>query len=227
MIAELDDALGVVLAALERAGVSDRTLVWFLGDNGAGPEQDDANAPWRGHKGTLYEGALRVPAVVRWPDRIPAGGRISAPVSATDVFATTLQALGPKATVPDDLDGRPLLDGLSGRGELPPRELGFYLGQEGPQDEWVAIRTPEWKLVARGPDLTLGGPGPDHALELFAIRDDPRESADVADAHPDVVRELFERARAYRALQPAESIAPYWDGEQDFVAPREWRIPED
>lgn len=225
MIAEIDDAVGVVLEALERGGIADGTLVWFVGDNGAGPEQPGANAPWRGHKGTLYEGALRVPAIVRWRELVAGGRRENAPLSVTDVFATTLEGLWPGQFPTDGLDGRSLIDVLRGRGEVAPRELGFYDGQEGPELEQLAIRTPEWKLIVRGPDLTRGGPGTQHTLELFAIEEDPEERRDVAAEHPEVVRELAERARAYRSLQPSESVAPYWAGSEGFVPPRDWRIP--
>lgn len=228
MIAEIDGAVGVVLAALERAGIADDTLVWFVGDNGAGPEQPAANAPWRGHKGTLYEGALRVPAIVRWRGFVPGGRRETAPTSVTDVFATTWEGVsGGLGHSPDGLDGRSLLGALRGKGAVEPRELGFYDGQEGPEHEQVAVRTARWKLMVRGPDLTRGGPGPEHALELFAIADDPEERSDVAALHPDVVRELLEKARAYRALQPADAVAPYWDDAEGFVPPRDWRIPSD
>jgi arylsulfatase B len=227
MIAELDGAVGVVLAALETSGIADDTLVWFVGDNGAGPEQPDANAPWRGHKGTLYEGALRVPAIVRWREFVAGGRRESAPLSVTDVFATTLEGVEGSPYRGVDLDGRSVLDALQGTGQVARRELGFYDGQEGAENEQVAIRTPQWKLIVRGPDLTRGEPGPEHTLELFAIEEDPEEHFDVAAAHPDVVRELLEKARAYRALQPAESVAPYWEGHEGFVPPKDWHIPAD
>ena len=235
MLAEIDAAVGAVLDAIGRSKGADETLVWFVGDNGAGPEQPDANAPWRGAKGTLYEGALRVPAVVRWPRAFSGGRRVSDPTSVVDVFATTLAACSGWREEPRDLserigrslDGRDLRLVLRDGSGAPKRELGFYDGQEGPELERVAIRTPEWKLIVSGPDLTRGPPGDAHGIELFAIEDDPEERSDVAAAHPDVVRELVEKARAYRALQPAESVAPYWEGHEGFVPPPEWRVPAD
>jgi arylsulfatase A-like enzyme len=125
------------------------------------------------------------------------------------------------------MDGRLLRSVLRGERRPPSRELGFYDGQDGPEDEQVAIRTSEWKLIVRGPDLTRGGPGPEHSVELFAIERDPEEREDVAARHPERVRELSERARAYRALQPGESVAPYWEGYEGFTPPSDWRIPED
>lgn len=225
MLAELDDAVGVVLDALDDAGIARDTLVWFVGDNGAGPEQLDANAPLRGHKGTLYDGALRVPAFVRWPAVLPAGARVGDPVAVTDVFATSLAAAG--VEVGPGLDGVSLLDALRGRGSAPGRELGFYYGQDGPGDEQVALRTPAWKLVVRGPDLSAAEPGAAHAIELFDMVRDPEERVDVSARHPDVVRTLLARARAYRALQPVDAVAPYWEGYEGFVPPKDWTIPDD
>lgn len=225
MLAGLDEAVGRVLEALEHAGIADDTLVWFLGDNGAGPEDPDSNAPWRGHKLSLHEGALRVPALVRWPRGLPAGRRETSVTSITDVFATTLAACGGAHGSERPLDGLDLLALLRGERPAPPRELGFVYGQDGPEAELVAIRTPRWKLIVEGPDLTRGDDGVQRTFELFAIEDDPFERVNLAESEPAVVGDLLERARRYRALQPAESVAPYWAGAEGFVPPREWRIP--
>lgn len=220
MLAGLDEAVGVVLDALERAGIADDTLVWFLSDNGAGPEDPDSNAPWRGHKLTLHEGALRVPALVRWP-----GGRFAprierGVVSVTDIAATTLAACG---VVPErglELDGVDLLAVLRGERSAGPRELGFVYAQDGPEHELVAWLTPQWKLIVEGPADAA-------SFELFAIADDPHERHDLSSERPEVVRALLEHARAWRARQPSASVAPYWEGQAGFVAPRDWRIPDE
>lgn len=226
MIAGLDRAVGLVLESLERAGIADRTLVWFLSDNGAGPEDPASNAPWRGHKLTLHEGALRVPAIVRWPGGGLAARRESGVLSVTDVFATTLAACGVSPGEEPELDGRDQLAVLRGERPAAARELGFAYSK-GPQAELMAWLTPRWKLIVEGPDLSRAEGSDAHAFELYAIEDDPHERRDLASERPEVVRELTEKLRAYRARQPSESVAPYWSGHEGFVPPRDWRIPDD
>jgi arylsulfatase B len=227
MLAGMDEAVGVVLAALERAGASEDTLLWFLSDNGAGPEDADGNEPWRGHKLTLHEGALRVPALVRWPSG-GLGPRLEGGVvSVSDIVPTTLAACGAAPRPGPALDGVDLTAVLRGTRAAPERELGFACAQDGPEHELVAWLTPRWKLIVEGPDLARAEGTDAHTFELYAIADDPHERRDLASDRPEVVRELTGKLRAYRARQPSESVAPYWSGHEGFVPPRDWRIPDE
>ncbi len=94
MVEELDAAVGRVLQALEARGVAENTMVLFLSDNGARAEDGGSNGKLRGGKGTVFEGGLRVPCLLRWPGRVQAGSRESRPQQIGNVTPTILQAAG-------------------------------------------------------------------------------------------------------------------------------------
>lgn len=93
MVSAMDDSVGAIMARLRAEGLEERTLVFFLSDNG-GPtaELTSSNLPLRGGKGQLYEGGIRVPFIVQWKGRLPAGKVYEPPVSAVDIFPTALAA---------------------------------------------------------------------------------------------------------------------------------------
>jgi arylsulfatase B len=106
MLGNLDDGVGQILAKLRAAGLEDDTLVFFLSDNG-GPTREltSSNKPLRGEKGSVYEGGVRVPFMVRWPGRLPAGSTYEQPVSSTDIFATAAAVAGATPPQGRTLDG--------------------------------------------------------------------------------------------------------------------------
>ena len=175
MVAAMDDAVGVVLAKLREAGLEERTLVFFLNDNGGPTRQTTArNRPLRGVKGQLFEGGIRVPFFLRWKGRLRAGRVYEEPVIALDVAATALAAAG--LEVPRELDGVDLLPHLDGRAAAPPHEALYW--RYGDQ---AAVRAGEWKLLLRG-----------GKAELYHLGRDVGERRDLAAEEP-------ERARALRA----------------------------
>ena len=193
MLAQLDDGVGRVLAALRAARLEENTLVVFLADNGgATRELTSSNAPLRGEKGQFYEGGLRVPFVVRWPARLPAGKVIETPVISLDITATALAAGG--ALVPAGvLDGFDLLP-LVTRGEV--RERTFFW-RAGPRR---ALRDGDWKIVRHGAGTQTG------AWQLFNLATDVSERTDLAATHPERLSELVARWEKWSA----EQAAPIW-----------------
>ncbi len=224
MITNMDDGIGRVLAALERAGIAEETLVWFLIDNGAAEELPGGNLPLRGGKLTVFEGGVRVPSAVRWPARLPRGGKLPSPTAYVDVFPTLLEAAGLRAGEGPPLDGTGLLAALSGGSAPIERDLYFYCGQEGPEHECLAVLTPRWKLVVEGPDISSGAVGAEHRRLLFDPLADPGELVDLSAGHPQVVDELTRRLVAFRALEPADSIPPFAHGQEGFVPPKDWSL---
>ena len=111
MVTALDDGIGKVLSALDENELADDTIVLFLTDHGGDPDYGGSNRPLRGDKATLYEGGLRVPAIARWPGRIPAGVRSNAVVSSLDVFPTFCALAGASSSdlLLDGQDIRPVL----------------------------------------------------------------------------------------------------------------------
>ena len=125
----MDDAIGTALAALRETSQDKRTLVFFFSDNG-GPiganGNGSINAPLRGGKGTVYEGGVRVPYVVSWPGRIPAGKTYDKAVSSLDVFATTLATAGVPMPTERKHDSVNLLPFLTGENTAAPHDRLFW-----------------------------------------------------------------------------------------------------
>ena len=197
VIAELDDSIGQVRAALAAAGVADNTLVVFTSDNGpwnAMPDRmfgRDIVKPWdhgtpgpfRGGKAGTYEGGHRVPFLAVWPGRIDAGGVLDLPISLVDVFPTLAARAGVAEAVPRDVDGVDLWPTSdAGRGPTADRMLLYdNLGQA------EAVRVGPWKLRVSTTDDKA------ERVELFHLLDDPSERYDRSAAEPALVERLRRR----------------------------------
>ena len=198
MVSRLDAGVGRVLAALQDAGIDDDTLVFFLSDNGGGPNTHggkpgypSSNAPLRGSKGTLYEGGIRVPFLVRWKGTLPAGKTYDHPVSSFDIGATALSLAG-SAPAPIALDGVNLLPHLNGRADAMPHQRLFWK-----QNNRGAIREGRYKL------LTGKGAG---TRELYDLEVDPGEMNCIAEEEPAIVDRLDAAWRGWNAEMPP----PLW-----------------
>ncbi len=115
MTVSLDRGVGRALAALDSAGLTSNTVVVFINDNGGATYSKFYNTPLRGHKGTLFEGGIRVPFLVRWPGVLPTGKTFDLPVSGLDLLPTLLAAAGAKPDTWADSDGVNLLPFLMGK----------------------------------------------------------------------------------------------------------------
>ena len=122
-ISGLDRAVGKLRAALQAEGVHDNTLFWYTSDNGG---LETRSSGGRGKKGSMYEGGLRVPAIIEWPDRIKMPRVTAVPANTSDIYPTLLDLLG---IVPQDqppLDGVSLLDVIDNRSDARPHAMGFW-----------------------------------------------------------------------------------------------------
>ena len=207
VISEIDWSVGEIMAALDRAGIDDRTLVIFTSDNGPwlsyGNHGGSAGLLREG-KGTAFEGGVRVPCVMRWPDRIAAGSACDEPVMTIDVLPTVAKIVGtplPKHIV-DGRDLAPLWRG--GAGKSPHEALYFYWGSE-----LHAVRSGKWKLhfphkyrSLKGEGGRDGQPAPyaqgEIELSLFDLENDIGETRNVADKNPAVVERLQQLAELAR-----------------------------
>ncbi|MCU0795985.1 MAG: sulfatase-like hydrolase/transferase [Akkermansiaceae bacterium] len=177
MTIALDRAVGIVLDALETQGLTKDTLVFFLNDNGGASGRN--NKPLRGHKGSSWEGGIRVPFLVQWPGTIPSAQVKSEPVIALDIFPTALAAAGIGKSPGKPLDGIDLLPLMTGKTENPtPRTLYWKTGSP-----W-AVRDGDLKLVGGNP-----GQAPGEA-KLFDLSQDIGETQDLAKERPDEVKRL-------------------------------------
>lgn len=194
MILAVDRAVGQVRAALEAQGIADNTLLVFSSDNGA-PGYigfDDVNAPYRGWKASFFEGGIRVPMLMEWPGRIPAGTVIGAPAAHVDLFATAAAAAG--LDVPQDrtIDGVNLMDFVDDPRLAPDRALFWRSGH------YRVILHDGWKLqVSEHPERTW----------LFNLAEDPTEQVDLTSREPERVAALRAALDAINAGQ-AEPIWP-------------------
>jgi arylsulfatase A-like enzyme len=198
MLVSMDDAVGRVLGALEKAGVARDTLVFFLSDNGGPtPATTASNDPLRGRKGQVYEGGVRVPFFVRWPGRIAAGTVVTERVATSlDVVPTALAAAGVAVAPEMKLEGRDLAPIIAAAATQPatgeaPEDVVFWRLREK-----RAVRKGDWKLVIL----------PDGGSELYNLAQDIGETKDVAAGNPKKVAELL---AAWKAWDEA-NIAPSW-----------------
>ena len=194
MIRALDRGVGEVMATLKSQGLDDNTLVIFTNDNGGAwyAGLPTINKPYRGWKGTFFEGGIRVPMFVRWPGTIRAGQKISMPTMHVDVLPTLAAAAG--APLPRDrvVDGMNLLPPLTGKATPPARRVFFWRS-----GTYEAIRDGDWKLqVSDNPRRTW----------LFDLASDPTEHADLAATRPDIVQRL----RAEMAAHDRQLAKPLW-----------------
>ena len=185
-VASIDWATDVILRELDLLGLDERTIVVFTSDNGALDRPDGgSNLPLRGHKGSTWEGGLRVPGIARWRGRIDAGRTCDEVVTSMDLYPTFAALAG--AALPSDrvIDGLDL-SGVLFDGDGSPRESFAYYWM----NDLCAVRAGRWKLhVAR-----LGEP----VLELYDLTSDPGETTDVAADHPHQVAQLEGLAAGYR-----------------------------
>ncbi len=198
MITRLDKEVGRVMQALDEQGLAQNTIVIFSSDHGATFEAGnkgcsailDSNAPFRGQKRTLWEGGIRVPAVVRWPGKVP-GGRVSSGVlHMTDVFPTFLAAAGLAPKPEWMVDGRNSLyvwQGGSFRG--PERTLFWEWRAEG-GNQTAAMRG-NLKLVVTGDALP----------EMFDVEADPAERNNRIAEFPDLAKELQSMLKAWMSTE--------------------------
>jgi arylsulfatase A-like enzyme len=211
MVTRLDRYVGQVLSLLKELNLEKDTVVFFTSDNGGIRFSDNFflnTGPYRGNKGNLYEGGLRVPMIVRWPGRVPAGKVSSLAWSFQDFLPTALELAGAR---PHACDGMSVLPTLLGRRQEPhpelywehhrySRETGKFLDQV-PQQ---ALRRGKWKAVR---------PKPGGKVELYDLEADPGETRDLAATKPELVAEL-ERSMMALHVPPRmqkEPAHPWWD----------------
>ena len=183
MLANMDTSVGAVLEQLRKSGLEENTLVFFLSDNG-GPTKEltSSNLPLRGSKGQMYEGAIRVPFMLQWKGKVPAGLVYEKPVSSFDIFATAAANCA-GVTAPKQVEGVDLIPYLTGENDGVPHET-LYWRQGGK----TALRHGDWKLVRMGRRLSPGKA----KWELYDLSKDISETNNLAAAKPDRLAELIE-----------------------------------
>lgn len=197
MVTRMDQEVGRVMDLLKKYGLEKNTIFIFSSDNGplydklGGTDTDffNSNGGFRGRKGSLYEGGVRVPTIVRWPGHVKAGTSSDYLSGFEDWLPTLLEVAGGKSKVPADVDGVSLAPLLAGKKQPERaflyREFPAYGGQQ-------SIHVGDWKLVRQGllPAGRKAKTPTKVTSELYNLKQDPTESNDVAAQHPDVVAKL-------------------------------------
>jgi len=167
LIEHLDDGIGKVLACLKDWGVSDNTLVIFSSDNGGQLEVGANNGPLRAGKQAMYEGGIRVPMCAVWPDKIKPGSRSDRVALTMDLYPTICEAAGAKIT--HQIDGRSILPTLLGKSQPAEDRVLFWMRREGGGYNGRAY------YAARYGDFKLMQNDPFEPMQLYNLKDDPRE----------------------------------------------------
>lgn len=218
----MDQAIGKVLQTLDSEGIADNTIVLFFSDNGGAAYATGGadNVPLRGGKGETWEGGIRVVSVMRWPERLPAGGNMGQIMTAMDVFPTLAAAAGiePRNTQ-FELDGINLWPAISQGRKVARSELVFFASETPIRGSFMFTAFNEhWKLVQEVQQGLLSATVSNY---LFDIDADPNERHNLAPQHPEVVTAMAEEIHAWRMLYPVAGTR------NELVPPPGWRAPKD
>ena len=211
MVTRMDRTVGRILDLLRETGLDDDTIVIFASDNGPTHNVGGADSDFfqsagglRGLKGSVYEGGIAVPFLVRWPGRVKPGTTSDFVGYFPDVAPTLLELVGASDAVPPGLDGISFAPSLLGKPEeqKPHEFLYWEFASYGGQQ---AVRMGPWKAVRQ--NLRAGKT----AIELYNLDQDPKEERDVAADHPEIVdkaRSILEKEHVRSELFPLPSIDP-------------------
>lgn len=216
MIKAMDDGVALVMSTLERQDVRNNTIVFMSSDNGPSVEERNwlngeevsytggSAGGLRGHKGSLFEGGIRVPGIISWPDGLPAGVELESPGLMMDLLPTVLEAVDGRPVADVSIDGRSLLGELRCAGAFPAAPFDAPVSDgSGTRTRTVcweyegqlAARSGRWKLVLGGreamqtPVVVIQG--------LYDLIEDPAETRDLSERHPDVVATMTTALREW------------------------------
>jgi len=218
MLLAMDRSIGRVLDRLDKHGIADNTIVIFLNDNGGGESTARYaahsrnfanNKPLRGYKFDVFEGGVRVPMIMRWPGRVPAGDVYRKMVSSMDIYPTLVRAAGLGMPGDQHVDGVDLLPYINGENQSKPHEWlcwqnrswlpktagGFVVPT--PRVHNCAIRKGNWKLVRLEEKVDSVTPPP--TWQLYNLANNIGEQEDVAARHEDIVKELSVQFEQWRS----------------------------
>ena len=215
MIRALDRSVSRIMQKLEQEGLADNTVVMFTSDNG-GPGYlglPDVNRPFRGWKITSFEGGLRVPMFVKWPNKLPAGTTVKQPVAHIDVLPTIVAAAGGELPEGLEVDGLSLLPLTNTEtAENWQRETLFWVSGHS-----QVVRHGDWKLQLNDRKATDG-------LQkwMYNLGEDPTEQNNLAANRPDKLAEL----EALLVEHKANSRPPLWQASSQMAVPIDKTLAE-
>lgn len=196
MVADVDESTGRIMELLDELKLAEKTVVIFTSDNGGlrriyhgRGELVTSNAPLRDEKGTLYEGGIREPLIVRWPGVARPGSVCREPTVSVDFYPTLLEMAAARPPEDQVLDGLSLVPLLKGSGRLRREAIYFHYPHYHHSRPAGAIRAGNWKLIEFFDD---------GARELYNLEDDLGETADLARKLPQQAQSLRDQLQAWR-----------------------------
>jgi arylsulfatase A-like enzyme len=198
MVQSVDENIGRIMKKLEELGIADNTIVFFMSDNG-GLEAVTSNAPLRAGKGTLYEGGVREPWIVKWPGIVKPGSRCSFPVTSTDFFPTIMEMAGAASDQGRTPDGLSIVPLLKGTGGIQRDAIYWHYPHYHITNPGGAIRCGDFKLIEYYED---------GKLELYDLKNDLSEKTDLAAKMPEKAAELRGKLDAWRKAVGAQMPTP-------------------
>ena len=217
----MDQAIGQVLATLDDQGIADNTIVLFFSDNGGAAYATGGadNVPLRGGKGDTFEGGIRVVSVMRWPAAISSGTTMEQIMTVMDVFPTLAAAAGVETGITRKMDGQNMWPAIVDNVPSPRQNTIFFASETPTYGSFsIAAFNEHWKLVQ---EIEQDNEGTNIINHLFRIADDPYEYNNLAQEHPEVVQQLAQEIRDWRALHPIAGVR------SQLAPPPGWRAPHD
>ena len=217
----MDQAIGQVLATLDDQGIADNTIVLFFSDNGGAAYATGGadNVPLRGGKGETFEGGIRVVSVMRWPAAITSGTTMEQIMTVMDVFPTLAAAAGIETGITRKMDGQNMWPAIVDNVPSPRQKTVFFASETPTYGSFsIAAFNEHWKLVQ---EIEQDNEGTNITNHLFRIADDPYEYNNLAQEHPEVVQQLAQEIRDWRALHPIAGVR------SQLAPPPGWRAPQD
>ena len=239
MIEHLDRSVGRILGKLKETGLEENTIVVFYSDNGGLISRFDripllakdkldiykdsplryiasSNAPLRAEKGTVYEGGIREPLIVRWPGKIKAGSVSEAIVSSVDFYSTFMQLAKTQAPQGQVLDGKSILPALTENKYDPERAVFWHYPVYHHDVPAGAVRKGDWKLIE---NFVTG------EVELYNLKSDISEANNLSDLFPEKRNELEGILKNWQKNVKAEFPIP--NVNFDEKRRKEWGVPND
>jgi arylsulfatase A-like enzyme len=211
MVHSLDDAVGTLLHAVDKAGIAEKTIIVFYSDNGGNKYSEvdsnrpTSNRPLRGGKATMYEGGIRVPCIIAWPGVTQPGSRSDEVIQTSDFYPTLLNQLG--VSYPEDhpVDGIDITPALGG-GKLDRKAIFTYFPHGVPVPDWlppsVSVHYENWKLIR----LFHQGENGAHGYRLYDLSKDIGETTDLTASNPEMVSKLDKLIEDY--LTDSNAVVP-------------------
>lgn len=213
MVQSVDDSVGRVMAKLDELGLANNTIVFFNSDNGGlCVPKVTSNAPLREGKGTMYEGGVREPLIIRWTGKVKPGSICDTPVISTDYYSTILDVAKDSPKPSRTVDGMSIVPLLTQKGALHRKAIYWHYPHYHPggTSPAGAIRSGDWKLIEYFED---------GRLELYNLKDDLSETTDLSAKMPDKVQELHKMLMDWR--KSVDAVVPTPNPDYDPARERE------